>query len=82
LGSDHIDTIKFEPIGGMQRFAPLRANTYRARYMEGMALKAQHLQLCGQLAGTIRLARVSRPRRGFELDALIDHLLADMAAHP
>lgn len=82
LGSDHANAITLEPIQGMKRFAPLRANTYRARYMEGMALKAQHLQLCGQLAGTIRLARVTRPRQGFELDALIDHLLADMAAHP
>jgi hypothetical protein len=82
LASDHVDAIRFEPIQGMNRFMPLRANTYRARFMQGMALKPQHLQLCGQLAGQIRLARVTRPQQGFALDQLIDQLLADMDAHP
>lgn len=82
LGSDNIDQIRFDPIQGMQRFLPLRNNTYRMRFLQGMALKSEHLQLCGQLAGRIRLARVTRPKAGFGLDALIDQLLADMAAHP
>ena len=81
LGSDHIDTIRLEPISGMQRFLPLHNNTYRVRFLQGMALKPEHLKLCGQLASQIRLARVTRPNSGFELDGLIDHLLADMAAN-
>lgn len=82
LGSDNIDQIRFDPIQGMQRFLPLHNNTYRMRFLQGMALKPEHLQLCGRLAGKIRLARVTRPKAGFGLDALIDQLLADMAAHP
>ena len=66
----------------MKRFEPLRKNTYRLRYLDGMAMRHEHLRLCGTLAGKIRLARVTRPREGFDLDALMDHLLADMAEHP
>ena len=82
LRSDNRDEITLEPIQGMQRFLPLRANTYRVKYLEGLALKVEHLKLCGQLASNIRLARVTRPQQGFKLDALIDHLLANMAANP
>lgn len=82
LGSDYIDTIEFEAIQGMQRFMPLRNNTYRLSFLNGLGLKADHLKLCGQLAGQIRLARVIRPKSGFKLDNLIDHLIADMAANP
>lgn len=82
LDSDNGGAIRTEPIRGMQRFTPIHNNTYRVRYLQGMALKSQHLQLCGQLAGRIHLARVTRPQSSFALDALIDHLLADMAANP
>jgi len=82
LGSDQGDSVRLEPVDGLQRFRPLHDNTYRVRFLEGMALKAEHLQLCGRLAGRIRLARVTRPKGRFDLDALIDPLLADMAAHP
>jgi hypothetical protein len=82
LGSDQGPALRLEPVDGLQRFQPLHENTYRVRYLQGMALEPEHLQLCGRLAGGIRLARVTRPKGRFELDALIDLLLADMAAHP
>jgi hypothetical protein len=62
----------------MNRFEPLLANTYRNFYLDGMALKPQHLQLCGKLAGQIHLAKVARPKVGFELDRLMDALLDHM----
>jgi hypothetical protein len=82
LESDPMDGIRFTPIRGMDRFLPLRQNTYRLRFLEGMALKSEHLKLAGQLAGKVHLTRVTRSKNGFELDALIQSLLADMAAHP
>lgn len=81
LCGDNLEGIRMQGIVGMQRFLPLRNNTYRMRYLHAMALNAEHMQLCGKLAGRIRLANVYRPRTGFELDALIDNLLADMADH-
>lgn len=82
LGNHNSDDFKVEPIRGMQRFAPLRNNTYRLRYMQGMALSSTHMERCGQLAGRIHLARITRPKQGFQLETLIDHLLHDMAGHP
>ena len=66
LASDHVDQTEILPIHGMQRFSPLRSNTYRVRFLEGMALKSEHLKLCGQLAGRIRLAHIKRPKSGFQ----------------
>ncbi len=82
LGSDHIEKIKIEPIKGLERFLPLRNNTYRMRFLDGMALKTAHMKLCGQLAGRIRLAHVTRPKHGFTLDAMIDGILADIEGNP
>ncbi|WP_295393067.1 hypothetical protein [uncultured Thiodictyon sp.] len=82
LGSHPLPDTRCEPIHGLERFTPLRNNTYRVRFLEGMALKREHLQLCGKLAGRIHLTRITRPERGFELDALVDRILADLAAHP
>ncbi len=82
LSSENRADFKIDHIRGMKRFEPLRRNTYRLRYLDGMAMRHEHLQLCGTLAGKIRLARVTRPREGFELDALMDRLLADMAENP
>ncbi len=82
LDNDHIDTVKVDPIQGMQRFLHLHANTYRVLFLNGMALKSEHLKLCGKLAGKTRLARITRPRTGFQLDAMIDTILADIAGNP
>ena len=79
LGSDHIEKMSIEPIQGMHRFQPLHNNTYRIRFLNGMALKPEHLKLCGQLASRIRLARVTRPRIGFNLEQLMDAILVDIA---
>lgn len=78
LDTHHQSQILFEPILGMARFRFLRVNTYRVRFLEGMALKAEHLKLCGKLAGKIRLARITRPEQGCEPDVLIDRILADV----
>lgn len=79
LGSHPKPDIHFEVVRGMERFQPLYDNTYRAGFMEGMALKEEHLSLCGRLAGQIRLARIIRPENGFELDQLIDRILLDIS---
>jgi len=82
LGSHHQPDIRFEQIRGLERFTPLRNNTYRVRFMEGLPLRTYHLQRCGQLASRIHLTRVTRPDHGFELDSLIDRILADIEDHP
>jgi HPr Serine kinase C-terminal domain len=75
------DGIEIEPITGFQRFNPLRRNTYRLQYLEGMKLQADHLKLVGKLASRVHLARVVRPEGEFLLDELADKILADIAAN-
>jgi len=75
-------TVTVTPIHGMNRFLPLQENTYRLEYLQGMALEAEHLKLCGVLAGRIHLARITRPKTGFQLDALMDAMLQDMQYNP
>ncbi|MEY3758997.1 MAG: hypothetical protein RIR39_488, partial [Pseudomonadota bacterium] len=82
IGSDQVDSIESKSIQGMQRFMPLRSNTYRLSFLNGLGLKSEHLKRCGQLAGKIHLVRVTRPKSGFKLEPLIDYLLADIAANP
>lgn len=82
LRGENQPDIRFEPVDGMNRFLPLRANTYRVSFLKGMGLNGEHLRLIGQLAARIRLVRITRPDHGFELDALVDRILADIAANP
>lgn len=78
LNSEDRDGFDVQPIHGMHRFAPLRDNTYRRRFMEGMSLRPEHLKRCGELASKVRLARLVRPRTGFDIDGLVDTILADI----
>ena len=82
LGRDPRSGAHVEPIRGLARFAPLRNNTYRIRFLDGMALRREHLQLCGKLAGRIHLSRITRAEVGFEPDALVERILVDIAANP
>ncbi len=78
LGNDHIKEISFEAITGMAKFLPLQQNTYRAKFLQGMQLKSQHLAMCGKLASQIRLSRLTRPKLGFTADAMVDAILKDI----
>lgn len=68
---------ELEPVHGMARFEPLRRNTYRVRYLHGMDLRGEHLKLCGQLAGRIRLVQVRRAQTGLSPDELAEALMED-----
>ena len=67
-----------EPLKGMDKFEPIKNNTYRLQYLEGLGLKAQHLQRAGQLAGQIDVTRITRPEHDFQLDQLVDVILKDL----
>ena len=82
LSSHNQEESLFEPVKGMHRYLPLHSNTYRVRFLEGMALESGHLALCSKLSGRIRLAQITRPRLGFGVDALVDRVLGDIAENP
>ncbi|ASK88400.1 hypothetical protein [Sphingorhabdus sp. SMR4y] len=66
-------------IKGLQKFPALHANTYRQKFLDSMDLRPDHLNLCGKLAGQTAITRVVRPRQGFEIDQLVDHILSDLS---
>lgn len=82
LASHDSNDFKIESIQGMERFAYLHSNTYRMNFLEGMDLQPIHLKLCSALSSKIRLVRVTRPANGFELDALMDCIIADAQQNP
>lgn len=79
LNRDDGDGIRIEPIRGMQRFQALREDTYMPHFLDATGQKSEHLKRCGKLAGTARLARITRPQDGFHLDPMVDAILADIA---
>jgi len=79
LNSHNRDEFEIETIKGMQKFNPLKNNTYRMGYLDGLGLKAEHLGLCSKLAGRIHLSRIPRPNHGFKLDELIELITNDLS---
>ncbi|NRD90381.1 hypothetical protein C8024_14305 [Sphingopyxis sp. BSNA05] len=79
LRSDDEDGFSSTAIKGLQKFPALHANTYRQKFLDSMDLRPDHLNLCGKLSGQTAITRVVRPRMGFEVDQLVDHILADLS---
>ena len=77
LNSELSSGITVERLQGMDKYLPLKNNTYRFKYMKGMGLENQHLKLVSQLTSRIHLSRIVRPRGSFELDELVDFILSD-----
>jgi len=81
LASRPQGTLEVEALRGMDRLRPLRNNTYRFGFLEGMALRADHLQSCGRLASRAHVSVLTRPDRGAGPEELVDFLLSDLDAH-
>jgi len=82
LQPENRDDVAIEAVPGLQRFMPLRDNTYRQNFLAGMGLGSEHLALIGRLASQVRLSRLRRPTAGFTVEAMVDAILDDVAAHP
>ena len=66
-------------LSGLAKFRALRDNTYRFRFLKGMALGSGHLRQCGDLAARVPVAELHRPRQGFDIDGLVDTIREDFA---
>ncbi|HFD11889.1 MAG TPA: hypothetical protein ENJ32_05405 [Crenotrichaceae bacterium] len=81
LSSHNEDEFLMEPINGFKKFNPIKNNTYRPKYIKGLELQSVHLKQVGQLAKRIRVTRITRPNRSFQIERLIDFILEDMQSH-
>lgn len=74
------DDFAVTDIAGIAKFQTLRANSYRFRFVKGMALGPRHFQQCRALAADVPVAQVFRPRLGFDIDGLVDIILGDISS--
>lgn len=75
----NLDGFAIEPVTGMAKFQALCSNSYRFPFVKAMGLGSWHMQRCSAFATNVRIARIFRPRVGFDLDGLADLMLADLS---
>ncbi len=78
LNSHNEENFTFEPIMGMEKFNPLKNNTYRINYLDGMGLKPNHLKQCAELANRVNLTRITRPQHNFQVEKLVEMIENDL----
>ena len=74
------DEIICERLSAREQFKVLRENTYRLPFVTGMDLHRLHFQQIEALSRRTTVVRLMRPDRGFDLDRLLDALVADATA--
>ena len=70
--------LEIERVTGAGKYKLLYDYTYRMEFIQGMNRQADHLRCCGQLAPQVAMSRLVRPEAGYDVDKLIDRLLADI----
>lgn len=65
-------------VAGAEKYKLLYDYTYRMEFTQGMNRQAEHLRRGGELAPRIAMSRVVRPEAGYDVDKLIDRLIADI----
>jgi hypothetical protein len=73
------DHLSVTSIRGMDRLRPLLTNTYRFRFLDGMAMRPTHLEACGRNARQTTVKTLARPTTGIEPSEVADLLLSDLA---
>ncbi|MDX2104049.1 MAG: hypothetical protein SF002_16100, partial [Alphaproteobacteria bacterium] len=79
LREEGYDEIEAEPVRGLRKFPLLNEHTYRQKFLDSLALRPDHLKLCGKLANQTPITRLSRPRNRFDVNSLIDRILSDVS---
>lgn len=74
------DRVSLTPLAGAAKFRALVDHTYRLSYVDGPGARARHFQHVVAMARRTLIVAVQRPRASFQLDALLDCLIADFAA--
>ena len=74
------DELKLTTIQGPQKFAVLKAQTYRFGFLAGVGEKAGHFKQALRLAQQAPLAAVQRSSGAFRLDELVALIEADLRA--
>lgn len=63
-------------IEGTEKFTVLRNNIYRHEYLRPLGLEAKYLRRVADIASAYPVYRVSRPIEGFDIDGVLDTIIA------
>lgn len=72
------ETPSLSAVRGMRRFELLQGYGYRPRFVAGLGLQKEQLLSCSRLASQAQMSELVRKRDHFDLNGLVDSLLADM----
>lgn len=78
LSQHNQDEFIKESFHGINKFNPIKNNTYRLQYIKGMGLEAWHMQRCCSLAAITPITKITRPNFKFCLKELIDIIEKDL----
>ncbi len=71
LSTHNRETVDISPIVGMNKFVPLKNQTYRGGHLEGLGLKPQHLKHCAQLANRASVTKITRPKKACDIHQFV-----------
>ncbi|MEM8725857.1 MAG: hypothetical protein AAGE86_10090 [Pseudomonadota bacterium] len=76
LAPENVTNVTVSPVHGAEKFTVLRNNIYRPEYLRPLGLEAEYLTRVADIASSTPLFRVSRPATGFDIDGVLDAILA------
>jgi hypothetical protein len=78
LHAHNKEEFNFTAVTGMQKVQPLRMNTFRKNYLNGLNKKNSHFKRCAQIASLIGVVHINRPNDGYKLDELVGLIEDDL----
>lgn len=77
LVPDEVDRVSVQRVQGFEAFRVLRNNAYRPEYLRVLGVEAHYLRRLAALGARIPVFRISRPTEGFDVDGLVDAIVAN-----
>ncbi len=75
LDAVNTERIEMWELTGMDKINQLISNTYRMGFLKGLGKTADHFRQCAAVAANLPIVKVSRPKRGFQINELADKIL-------
>ena len=76
-----VEGVAVEHVRGFEIFPVLRNNVYRPEYLRILGLEEDYLRRLAAIGSRIPVFKVSRPKTGFAVDAVVDAILANDEKH-
>ncbi len=74
LEPDEVDRVDMRPLTGLEKFNALLEYTFNQSFLDGMQRRADHFQQMTAVGNATDIYTIRRPRQGFHLQALADHI--------